>query len=186
MNMTISQATQAINLPGIGQLGILVPSIDESQAFYEKILNIKPWYRADIVEETIYFEGKTIDLTLDIVVGYSNGVQVELIEIVSGDRNLYTGHLETRGHGLHHLGFYVRDIDKGLRDMKAAGLEPIQHGTLKTKGNAVTRFAYFDTVEQCGYVTELIETKLYGIYVGSFPLLMKVGTLTGDVERVGG
>ncbi|MDA8403590.1 MAG: hypothetical protein M0Z56_05240 [Desulfobacteraceae bacterium] len=58
----------------------------------------------------------------------------------------------------------------------------IQPGTITTKGAAVTRHAYLDTIEQCGIITEWIGTKLMGIHVPQNRLMMSIGRVTGDVE----
>ncbi|MFZ2632787.1 MAG: hypothetical protein WA081_04945 [Desulfosalsimonadaceae bacterium] len=48
----------------------------------------------------------------------------------------------------------------------------------------MTKYAYLDTVAQCGIITELIETKLMGIHVPQNSLMMYIGLVTGDVEML--
>ena len=171
-----------LNLPAMGQLGIIVKSIDRSIPYYADVMNIRPWYRTNIVEEEIYYKDRRIDLELDVVIGYSGSLQFELIQVVRGEENIYTELINTRGEGLHHVGFIVANIKKKTEMLRGAGFTPIQHGFLKTKGNALTRFAYFDTMETYGYILELIETTLLGIPVGMSRQMIKLGRLLGDVE----
>jgi len=168
----------------MGQLGIVVKSIDRSLPYYSKVLNIKPWYRAEIEETEIFYKEKPIDVELDLAVGYSGALQFELIEVGKGDRNIYTDLIEKQGEGLHHLGFVVSEFDKGVETLRKYGFQRLQHGTLKTKGKAITRFAYFDSIEHCGYIIELIQTTLLGISVGQSRFLMKLGKVLGDINTI--
>ena len=68
--------------------------------------------------------------------------------------------------------------------MKDAGVTVLQSGSIATKGGAVTRFAYLDTREQCGFISELIETTLLGLPMPHSKLIMDIGCITGDVERM--
>ncbi len=173
-----------LKLPPMRQLGIIVKSIDRSLPYYSKVLNIKPWYRAEIETSEIYYKDKRIELELDLAVGYSGGLQFELIEVGRGDKNIYTDLIEKQGEGLHHIGFLSSDIDKGIDALQKRGFQPLQHGTLKTKGKAITRFAYFDSIERCGYIIELIQTTLFGISIGQSRFLMKLGKLLGDIDVI--
>jgi len=171
-----------LNLPPMRQLGIIVKNINHSLPYYSNVLNIKPWYHAEIAHSEIYYKDKKIEVELDLAVGYSGSLQFELIEVGKGDRNIYTDLIEKQGEGLHHIGFVVSGIDQKIEAFRKNGLQPLQYGTLKTKGKAVTRFAYFDSMERCGYIIELIQTTLFGISVGQSRFLMKLGNLLGDIQ----
>jgi hypothetical protein len=88
------------------------------------------------------------------------------------------------GGGIHHLGFTVSGYDKKIEKMKANGIELLQSGVITTKGAAVTRYAYLDTIKQCGIISEFIVTTLKGLRMPHGKLIMDIGCLTGDVERV--
>jgi hypothetical protein len=78
----------------------------------------------------------------------------------------------------------VRGFDKKLDQMKAAGIEVIQSGVIKTAGGAVTKYAYMDTVSTCGVISEIIESKLVGIPVFHNNFMMHVARLTGDIDLI--
>lgn len=78
----------------MGQLGIVVKSIDRSLPYYSKVLNIKPWCRAKIEKSEIYYKNHQIELELDLAVGYSGALQFELIEVGKGEKNIYTDLME--------------------------------------------------------------------------------------------
>jgi len=176
---------KTLNLPPVRQLGIIVKSIDESLPFYSKLLNINPWYKAKVIETEIFYKDKRIDLELDIVIGYSGSLQFELIEIVKEkEEHIYSDLIAKQGQGLHHIGFAVSNIEKRIEALEKAGFRKLQYGKLKTQGMALTKFAYFDTIEHCGYITELIQTSLLGINMGMSHFIIKLGKLLGDVDAV--
>jgi hypothetical protein len=60
----------------------------------------------------------------------------------------------------------------------------LQSGVITTKGSAITRYAYLDTIRECGIISELIATTLKGLPMPHCKLIMDIGRLTGDVEGV--
>jgi hypothetical protein len=48
----------------------------------------------------------------------------------------------------------------------------------------LTRFAYYDSMEELGYITELIQTTLFGITIGMPGWMMRIGCLIGDVNLI--
>jgi 4-hydroxyphenylpyruvate dioxygenase-like putative hemolysin len=94
--------------------------------------------------------GKPVDTTIKVAFVESGDVQIELIQPVEG-KNLYTEFLETRGEGIHHLGYQVED----MAAMKAAFTdkvgEPIFHRDM-----GIMEFAYYDTSEVGGLMIEFL------------------------------
>ena len=175
---------EGMNFPKMNQIGIVVKNIPESASYYSKLLGIGPWFRSNTVKHEVVFRDKPISLDLDLVIAFQGGMEYELIEVKDGDECIYPEILRKNGGGLHHLGAVVSDFDGKLAKVREAGIGVIQSGTITTKGRAVTRYAYLDTVAQCGIITELIETKLMGIHVPQNKLMMGIGRITGDVEML--
>jgi catechol 2,3-dioxygenase-like lactoylglutathione lyase family enzyme len=173
-----------MKLPKVNQIGILVKDIPEAVAYYTKILNIGPWYRSNTVKHEAVYRGKPINPELDIVLAFQGGVEIELIQVKGKTENVYSDMLAKCGGGIHHLGFTVMGYDKKLEQMKANGVEVLQSGVITTKGSAVTRYVYLDTIKQCGIISELIATTLIGLPMPHCKLIMDIGCITGDVERV--
>ncbi|BCS95757.1 hypothetical protein DSLASN_13890 [Desulfoluna limicola] len=98
-----------------------------------------------------------MDAKLKIATAYAGGVQLELIEVVSG-RSYYSDMLDTH-EGLHHLGFMVNDLEKRLEVCKAQGIKVLQRGRIKMKLVTVD-YAYLDTRAQGGIIFELIQTRI--------------------------
>lgn len=185
MNETaIATTLKALGLPRIYQLGIVVKSIEQALPFYTEFMGIRPWYRGAVAEMKTIYQGREIEADVDMVFGYSGRLMIEVIEPKSGDDNIYSEHLKTQGEGLHHLGIEVRDYKAYMKRVDDLGITVIQSGALKSKGGAMSHFAYIDTTPWCGYPIEIMETRLFGIPVGKGQFMMKVGCLLGDAERV--
>jgi hypothetical protein len=173
-----------MKLPKVGQIGILVGDISEAAAYYAKLLDVGPWYRSNIVKHEAVYRGKSISPDLDIAIAFQGGMEIELIADRGNVENVYSDMFSKCGGGIHHLGMMVCGYEKKLEEMKANGVEVLQSGVITTKGSAVTRYAYLDTVKQCGIVSELISTTLIGFPMPHGRLIMDIGCLTGDVERI--
>jgi hypothetical protein len=168
----------------VGQIGMVVRNAKSSAEYFSRLYNIKPWFRAKFAKKQTFYKGTEIDLDADILIGFCGGVEIELIQLNTNVETIYSDILQKQNGGIHHIGFFIKGLDEKVAAMKAKGAEPLQWGMLKTRGGAVTRYAYFDTIETCGTVTEYIETKFLGLTMPHMQSLVKFSALTGDVERV--
>src|SRR5512139_2482563 len=173
-----------MKLPNVNQIGILVANIPEAVAYYTKLLNIWHWYRSNTVKHEAIYRGKPIHTELDIVLAFQGGMEIELIQVKHEDECVYSDMLRKSGGGIHHLGFTVSGYDKKLDRMKRNGVEVLQSGVITTKGSAITRYVYLDTIKQCGIISELIVTTLKGLRMPHREFIVGIGCITGDVERV--
>lgn len=168
----------------VGQIGMVVRDARSSAEYFSRLYNIKPWFMAKFAEKQTFYRGKEINLDADILIGFCGGVEIELIQLNNDEETIYSDILRKQNGGIHHIGFFIRGLDEKVAAMKAKGAEPLQWGRLKTKGGAVTRYVYFDTIETCGTVTEYIETTLLGLTMPHLQFLVKFSSLLGDVVRI--
>ncbi len=171
---------KSLRLPPVSQIGIIVPDLARAARYYGLLLNIKRWYHPPIREAECAYRGKPVDQSLEIAVGYSGGIQIELIHQECSEENIYNALLGRGGGGLHHLGVSVGDIDRRMKLLTGAGLRPLQSGVIRFGRGGVTRYVYLDTREQAGFILELIETRAFGINLGMPEWVMRLGLLTGD------
>lgn len=183
-NQILNRKHTNIKLPAINQLGIVVQNMQEAITNYRSILGVGPWFKSKTISHEAQYCGKPITIDMDIMLAFHSGIEVELIELKGGDECIYSNLIATSGGGIHHVGSLVLSYDKSMERVQKVGIEVIQSGVIVTKGGAVTRYAYLDTVKQCGIITELIETKLFGLPVPQNRFFMEIGCLTGDVEKV--
>jgi len=172
--------------PRIHQLGFIVEDMKQAIRDYSKIYHIKRWYHAanDMKDQT-YYKGKKIkDDGFDVVIGYSGSLEIELITSTAKE-NIYVNFLRENGPGLHHVSYFVSNLDESIKDYQAIGFELVQNGTM---GNwsVVTRFAYLRPPNsRYGNIVELQQTRMFDkitIYRNSF--LTWAGTFTGGAERI--
>lgn len=172
-----------LSLPRVGQLGIITPGIKGALPGVAAAFNLRTWYEPQYAEKHFFIAGKEVELDFNLLFAYSGGLQIELIEENSQNALIFKDYLDQQGQGLHHLGFFVADMDAKLNIANQSGLEVLFEGRFKTAGGGSVRFAYLDTRQQCGIILELINIKLYGINIPQTELMINVGRLTRDVIR---
>ena len=70
--------------------------------------------------------------------------------------NSYQEFLDERGEGLHHLGYFVEDIDAEISNMESKGFPLLQSGRgMGTEGDGA--YAYFETERAAGCILEAIQ-----------------------------
>ena len=138
-------------LAPVYQLGYVVNDIEKACKYYESIFGTGPF--SDVIDVNMdgaILRGKPVDTTIKVAFVESGDIQIELIQPVEG-KNLYTEFLETRGEGIHHLGYQVED----MAAMKAVFAdkvgEPIFHRDM-----GIMEFAYYDTSEVGGLMIEFL------------------------------
>ncbi len=143
-------------LPKIGQIGVVVRDLDSAVKYYSEVLGIGPFRLADgrDIPDTTY-RGRHEPLKLKQAWALMGDVELELIQVLSGE-STHTEFLATKGEGLHHLGFFVEDLEKELDKAKKQGIGVIQSGKIEGGG-----FVYLDTVGIAGVIFELVQRKSF-------------------------
>lgn len=97
-----------------------------------------------------YLRGREVQCDLSMAFGRSGNLQLELIQPLQGE-GIHFDMIAARGPGLHHLGFFVDDID-GLCAAAADDGFP----TVMWSGIGNARYCYLDTLDTLGLYLELI------------------------------
>ncbi len=183
-----AELSRLLALPKVRQIGIVVRSAPKAAEFYSKTFGIGPWFRPRLSGEQHFIKGeRPIVPDLDFAIAYAGKIQYEIIEHRGGDRTIYYDHLEKYGEGLHHLGFYVNDLDKRLSAYKERGIGVLQSGVLESGGDAggsITKYAYLDTRAIGGVILEIIETRFLKVNIEMSRFWFELGALLGDVEKM--
>lgn len=148
---------KALHSLKVVQIGLLVPDLREALAQYSLLLGRDDWsiftYGPENLEGLTYRgEPSSYKMRLAFV---EQGPQIELVESIDGP-NIYTEWIARHGYGMHHFGFYVDSIAEATAAMQDEGFEPIQTGRA-TGRDGDGGYAYFDTEDLLGVITELIE-----------------------------
>lgn len=169
----------------VHQLGFVVEDLEQAMRDYSRIYHVKRWYRAvNEMKDRMYYKGKQVqDDGFDLVIGYCGKTEIELITSTAKE-NIYVNFLRENGPGLHHISFFVSDLDKAIQDYLDLGFEVIQNGTLGNR-SAVTRYAYLKRPgSRHGNIVELQQTRMFDLFTinrnGFFTWL---GTLTGGAVK---
>ena len=131
-------ATHKLQLEAIAHIGIVVKDVDKVVESWSSLFGIGPWTTRDV---------SISSMKLRIGFAYLGQVQIELIQSVEG-QTLWSDFLETQGEGLHHLAFYVDDVDAEVSNLVAQGAEQII--------GAPGAFAYLDSGGPGGVIFELM------------------------------
>lgn len=142
----------------IDQVAVVVADIDRAMERYVEELGIGPWsvytFSPGWIQD-MTFRGKEQGYTMILALAQVGGVMYELIQPVEGPSS-YEEFLNERGEGLHHLGYFVDDIDEAIREMEGKGFPLLQSGRgFGTEGDGA--YAYFETEGALGHIIEAIE-----------------------------
>jgi hypothetical protein len=85
-----------------------------------------------------FFSVDQKEMDFRIVFAYSGKVQVELVQAPVGD-NLYQQHLAQSGEGMHHLGFFLSDLDRRIANLRQIDLPVLLEGRLELAGGSRAR-----------------------------------------------
>jgi methylmalonyl-CoA/ethylmalonyl-CoA epimerase len=133
------------------QVGIIVKDLKKAVEFYQK-LGIGPFVPRFRPPCNEVWEGdKPVELHLNLMFAYFNNIELELIE--PAGPGLHMDFLNRTGGGLHHMGFWVDDLDATLKDLAKKGIGILSRGKRKEGGG----FALLDTEKYCGLMFEVAQ-----------------------------
>jgi methylmalonyl-CoA/ethylmalonyl-CoA epimerase len=149
------QQKPRVKLPPVQQVSIVVKDMDKAIEYYSSTFGLGPFRVMDIDMEGVLLRGKPISTKIKVAFARSGSLQVELIQPVEGE-NIYTEFLDSKGEGLHHLGFQVDDLDGMLAELAKEGIQPVFRKGYPDRGIA---FTYLNSDKIGGVIFELIEQK---------------------------
>jgi methylmalonyl-CoA/ethylmalonyl-CoA epimerase len=143
---------------GINQVAVVVHDINIAMRHYVEDWGIGPWHVYTYGPKrlhTMTFRGEDCSYVMKLALSYVGETMYELIEHIEGPTT-YAEFLASNGEGLHHLGYYVPDIDDEIERMTALGYPLLQSGRgFGVDGDGA--FAYFDSESRLGCIVEAIE-----------------------------
>ncbi len=163
-----------------GQVGAVVKDLEKVLAYYAS-LGLGPFGEPRQIMTYHEYKGEEIEGKAKYALLKMGEVDFELIQPLGGP-SIWQDFLEKRGEGLHHIGFFVKNIDEAEENLTSQGLNIIQKGRSDKGG-----YAYFDTDRVGGVVFELIQ-KPEGVPVaemksGPFAVLHQVAAVVTDMDK---
>ncbi len=134
------------------RIGIVVKDIDETIKHYERTFGFGPFEIRYVDYPTATYYGQVAGYRGKRAFFFMGPVQIELIELVDG-KTIHEDFLREKGEGLHHLGFWVDNIEESKKRAEALGYKVIQSYTRPDN----TGFAYLDSDKIGGVLFEIIQ-----------------------------
>jgi methylmalonyl-CoA/ethylmalonyl-CoA epimerase len=138
--------TNAAQPAAIAQVSWAVRDIDKVVESWSKLYGFGPWSYA----ENGGVDGKGRPWKIRMAFAYIGPLQLELVECVEG-RIFQSRFLDTWGEGVHHIGWFVDDVDAAVAGLAEQGAKLFVHDP--------GRFAYVDGGGVGGAVFELMQRR---------------------------
>lgn len=138
----------------VTQIGIIVKDIDKVSQDYADFFGVKKpkWNWTDGYEKShAEFNDKPSDARAKLAFFDMGQLQIELIE-PDNNPSTWREFLDTHGEGVHHIAFFVKDMDEKIKVLKKNEMPLIQKGDYEGG-----RYAYIDTFSKLKVITELLE-----------------------------
>lgn len=140
--------TGELGLPPIDQVSYVVEDLDRAIERFAPLFG--PIVTHDVVLKNSTYRGQKSDVSLKIGFGRSGDIEIELIEVVSG-QSPHTEFLAGSKEGMHHVRCLVDDLEPVVERAARHGYENIWSYEATEHG---VRLVY---VERDGTVLELVE-----------------------------
>ena len=127
----------------IEHIGIAVSNLDESMAFYEKVLGLKCYNIEEVADQKVR--------TAFFMVGQT---KIELLESTDPQGTI-ARFIEKRGEGIHHIAFAVENLEEKLKHASDEGVRLID--TRPRKGAEGLDIAFLHPASAHGVLIELCE-----------------------------
>jgi methylmalonyl-CoA/ethylmalonyl-CoA epimerase len=128
----------------IAQVSWAVNDIDRVIESWSKLYGFGPW----TFTENGGVDAKGRPWKIRMAFTYVGPLQIELVQCIEG-RIFQSRFLDTWGEGVHHIGWYVGDVDKTVAGLAAQGVKVFVHDP--------GRFAYLDAGGAGGAIFELMQ-----------------------------
>ena len=140
-----------IALPQQLHIGVVVKDMDRTIQLLSSTFGIGPWD----IKERRYPEEQVVvgkgPFSYRVAFGALGPIELELIEVLEGS-TIHADFLNTRGEGIHHIGFRVPDMQQTITTLQQQGIDVLQSAFREG-----SRYAYMDPTELGGIMFEFVE-----------------------------
>ena len=131
------------------QAASVVSDLDKAVGFYEK-LGIPPFKPLKMEIDQRWLRGETIELRNNTKITQAGPLELELMQPVEGN-SIQMQFFKERGEGLHHLAFFMDDVEEEVARLQSKNVELSQYG----KGSHDS-FNFFETDKIGGVILEFV------------------------------
>ena len=143
---------EKIDAGTICQIAIVVKDLDKAVKYYTEIFKVEPAYVFAIPpqeEAKTQYRGEPTATRARLAVFKMGNIVLELTE-PDNEPSSWKEFLDTKGEGVHHIGFMVDDRDAVLNKLDKLGI-PVRHYGEYTGGS----YTVVDSQEQLGVLLNL-------------------------------
>jgi len=140
----MNSPTQQFQVKAIDQISYAVKDIDRTVESWSRLYGIGPW----AFRENGGLDAKGRPWKIKMAFSHVGPVEIELVQCIEG-RIFQSRFLDTWGEGIHHIGFYVDDVEAEVKKLVSKGVKVFLHDP--------GRFAYLDAGGVGGAIFELIQ-----------------------------
>jgi catechol 2,3-dioxygenase-like lactoylglutathione lyase family enzyme len=137
------------------QIGVVVKNLEQTTRLLGSLFGLGPFQFIewpDNPDSKYYYRGTEERIKNRLAFLQVGPLELELIQLLEGDRNGFRDFLKQKGGGIHHILFEVDDIDAVTTALSRDGISVLQSGTGIRPG---TRWALLDTQDLVGFFIEL-------------------------------
>ncbi len=140
-------------LPELHHVGIVVRDLDATMRRYKEIMGITSFFSFDSSMPRALVHGEPTPFDLRLAYAWLGNTMLELLQPL--DRVSPHFHfLEERGEGMHHLGFFVHNVDDYLAKMQGQELRLLLEST---EPAVDAKTVYLEANDISGVVLELLQ-----------------------------
>jgi len=140
-----------ILIPECWHVGIVVKDLDKTVDFYSRAFGWGPWKRVHVDNRKAEMRGKSTWYAGDRAFVKLGGVSLEIGETNQGE-SVHTEMMRNKGEGLHHLAFYVDDLEKEIDKLAKMGIPILMTAYTDDRKHA---YVYLNTEEVGNIIIEL-------------------------------
>ncbi len=150
-----SKLLDKVQLKRAVQIGVVVKDLEQTTRLLGSLFGLGPFQFIewpDNPDSKYYYHGTEEHIKNHLAFLQVGPLELELIQLVEGDRNGFRDFLKQKDGGIHHILFEVDDIDAVTTALSRDGISVLQSGTGIRPG---TRWALLDTQDLIGFFIEL-------------------------------
>ena len=140
-----------IALPQQLHIGVVVKDLDKTIQRLSSTFGIGPWD----IKERRYPEAQVVvgkgPFSYRVAFAALGSIELELIEVLEGS-TIHADFLNTRGEGIHHIGFRVSDLQRTVTTLQQQGIDVLQSAFREG-----SRYVYMEPTEPGGIMFEFVE-----------------------------
>jgi len=134
------------------QLGFVVDDLFATAARWAAVFGVGPFHVLPSLEMPCTYRGAESGFDVQVAVTQAGPVQIELIEQHCDRPSVYRERVGRGSAGFHQLCTVTRDYDAKVAHYRGLGYELVTEVVPQNQ-----RVAYFDTVDDFGFFTEIVE-----------------------------